>query len=230
MITVRKAGERGRGNLDWLTSFYTFSFAEYDDAQWIGRGFLRVINEDFIQPSRGFDLHPHRDMEIITYIISGALKHSDSMGNGSLIRPGEIQRMSAGMGVRHSEFNASDTEELHLLQIWILPEQKGIEPSYEQKQIAQTRNQILLIGSPNPSAQAIKIHQNIELYVGYFDKNHSCALPLHDQDSWLQLVKGQLAVNNIVLEAGDGIWIQQEQHIAMECKENTEFLLFKMGA
>ena len=229
MMIVRKADERGRSEIEWLNSFYTFSFADYDNPQWENRGNLRVINEDYIQPSRGFDLHPHRDMEIITYIISGALKHSDSMGNGSIIRPGEIQRMSAGTGVRHSEFNASDTDELHLLQIWILPEQKGIEPSYEQKVIPQTRNQLLLIGSPNPSSLAIKIHQNIELYVGYFDSNQSISIPLKGQDGWLQLIKGQLNVNETLLQAGDGAWIQHEQAIKIECQDDAEFLIFKMG-
>lgn len=229
MMVVRKGNERGRGEIEWLNSFYTFSFADYENPEWVSRGYIRVINEDYIQPGRGFDLHPHRDMEIITYIISGALQHHDSMGNGSIIKPGEIQRMSAGTGVRHSEFNASDRDELHLLQIWILPEKKGIEPSYEQKKISQTRNQLLLIGSPNPPPQAIKIHQNMELYVGYFDRGHSLSIPLNNHDVWLQLIKGQLKVNDTALQAGDGAWIKHEQVITFECQDNAEFLIFKMG-
>ena len=228
MIILRKSAERGHGKIDWLNSYHTFSFADYHDVDWMNRGFLRVINEDYIQPGKGFDMHPHRDMEIITYIIHGELKHQDSMGNGSIIKPGEIQRMSAGTGIRHSEFNASNQEGLHLLQIWILPEKKGITPSYEQKQIHPTRNQLILIGSKHPTQQAVKIHQNIELYVGYFDKDKSISYVLNQQDIWIQVIRGVLHVNEFVLQAGDGVWIQQEVVIELCCAHDAEFLLFKM--
>lgn len=228
MIILRKAGERGHSKTDWLSSYHTFSFSDYYDNDWMSRGFLRVINEDYIQPGQGFDMHPHRDMEIITYVIHGALRHQDSMGNGSIIKPGEIQRMSAGTGVRHSEFNHSNEEMLHLLQIWILPEKKGIEPGYEQRQIHQIRNQLILIGSQHPTQQAVKIHQNIELYGGYFDKDHSISCLLNQQDVWLQLIQGELYVNECALHAGDGIWVQQENNMEIHCMHDAEFLLFKM--
>lgn len=228
MIILRSAKERGHNQINWLNSYHTFSFANYHDDDWMGRGYLRVINEDYIKPSQGFDMHPHRDMEIITYVISGALRHHDSMGNGSVIKPGEIQRMSAGSGVRHSEFNDSDKDELHLLQIWILPQNKGIEPGYEQKTIPSKRNQLILIGSQHPRSQAVKIHQNIELYVGYFDKSTTDSYPLNNCDTWLQLIHGQLRVNEREVNAGDGVWIQQEEDIAVHCLQDCEFLLFKM--
>lgn len=228
MITIRKSEERGHNAIGWLNSYHTFSFADYYNEAWMQRGYLRVINEDYIQPGQGFDTHPHRDMEIVTYVIQGELKHQDSMGNGSIIKPGEIQRMSAGTGVHHSEFNHSTQEELHLLQIWILPEEKNIEPSYEQKQIHQLRNQLILIGSQHPTQQAVKIHQNIELYVGYFDTDQSISCGLNHQDAWIQLVKGVLDVNGTVLQAGDGVWIQKEEMIALHCIRDAEFLLFKM--
>ena len=145
MLIIRNADHRGRTKTDWLDSYHTFSFAEYVDQRWMSFGCLRVINEDFIKPDMGFGMHSHHDMEIITYVIKGVLSHKDNMGNGSLIKPGEIQRMSAGSGVRHSEFNASNKDELHLLQIWILPEKKGIQPGYEQKLIAKVQNQLVLI-------------------------------------------------------------------------------------
>jgi redox-sensitive bicupin YhaK (pirin superfamily) len=227
MLTIRKAKERGETHTDWLTSYHTFSFAEYDAEDWVDRGFIRVINEDYIQPAGGFGMHSHHDMEIITYLISGALQHHDSMGNGSIIKPGDVQRMSAGSGVRHSEFNASDKEELHLLQIWILPEKKGITPSYEQKQIPQIRNQLILIGAPEAAQQSVQIHQNIELYVGYFDQGESISYPIDQHNVWLQVMKGEISVNECILHAGDGAWIQQEESLHLTCIQNSEFLLFK---
>lgn len=228
MITLRPSQERGHNKIDWLNSYHTFSFADYYDSNWIRRGFIRVINEDYIQPGQGFGMHPHQDMEIITYVIRGALKHQDSMGHVSIIKPGEIQRMSAGSGVLHSEFNHSEKEELHLLQIWILPETKGIEPGYEQKQIPQIRNQLLLIGSKYPSHQVIKIHQNIELYAGYYDQDQSLAFSLNHHAIWIQLIQGQLNVNEHELFSGDGIWIQQEDSLQLKCIQQADFLLFKM--
>lgn len=228
MITLRKSEERGHNAIGWLNSYHTFSFADYYNEAWMRRGYLRVINEDYIQPGQGFDTHPHRDMEIITYVIQGELKHQDNMGNASIIKPGEIQRMSAGTGVHHSEFNHSTQKDLHLLQIWILPEEKNIGPSYEQKQIHQIRNQLILIGSQHPTAQAVKIHQKVELYAGYFDKEKAILCVLNHKDVWIQLIKGTLHVNDAVLQTGDGIWIQQEDTIKLHCAYDAEFLLFKM--
>lgn len=228
MIILRKSEERGHNTIGWLNSYHTFSFADYYNEAWMRRGYLRVINEDYIQPERGFDTHHHRDMEIITYVIQGELKHQDSMGNGSIIKSGEIQRMSAGTGLYHSEFNHSTQEELHLLQIWILPEEKGIEPSYEQKKINSSRNQLILLGSQHPSQYAVKIHQKIELYVGYFDDDRSILCALNHQDTWIQLLKGIVDVNGTVLQAGDGIWIQKEEMIVIHCIHDADFLVFKM--
>lgn len=228
MIAFRPSGKRGHNTIDWLTSYHTFSFADYYDEAWMRRGYLRVINEDYIQPGQGFNTHPHRDMEIITYVIQGELRHQDSMGNGSIIKPGEIQRMSAGTGIHHSEFNNSSTEELHLLQIWVLPEKKGISPSYEQKKIDQKRNQLVLLGTPDPTHDAVKIHQHIELYAGYFDRAHSVSCVLDNQDTWIQLIDGALNVNETEIKAGDGVWVQKEQQIVLNCVKDTEFLLFKM--
>lgn len=228
MILLRKAGDRGHSKLDWLNSHHTFSFADYYDENWMGSGFLRVINEDFIQPGSGFDMHPHRNMEIITYVVRGALEHKDSMGNGSIIKPGEIQRMSAGSGVRHSEFNYSDTDELHLLQIWIVPENKGMKPGYEQKQIQKQSNQFILIGSNNPSVQAVTIHQNIDLYAGFLDKNSSLIYTLNNHQGWLQLIKGQIQLNEHLVRAGDGVLIQNEKQLTIQCKDEAELLFFEM--
>ena len=229
MLILRKALDRGHSQIEWLNSYHTFSFADYYEESWMSFGPLRVINEDYIQPGRGFNMHPHRDMEIITYIVSGALKHQDSMGNGSVIMPGEIQRMSAGSGVRHSEFNHSNKEELHLLQIWIMPEKKGLEPGYEQKKIDEKLNQLVLIGSDNPTEQAVKIHQDVQLFVGVFEKDKKISHALSHRQAWLQLVKGQIQINQQDLLAGDGIGIQDEAKLIIECFEPSEFLLFEMS-
>ncbi len=228
MITLRRSNERGFSNTNWLKSQHTFSFSDYYDPTWMRRGFIRVINEDYIKPSQGFGMHPHKDMEIITYVIRGALKHHDSMGYNSIIKPGEIQRMSAGSGIQHSEFNYSGTEELHLLQIWILPEEKDLKPHYEQKEIPHMRNQLILIGSKFPSGEMIKIHQNIELYVGYYDKNHSDSFNLNRHAIWIQLIQGSLNVNGHKIFSGDGVWIEQEDHLEIDCTQDADFLLFKM--
>jgi len=228
MIIVRASEHRGRGHLNWLNSYHTFSFANYYDENWMGYGFLRVINEDFIQPSSGFDTHPHRDMEIITYVVSGTLEHKDSMGNGSIIKSGEIQRMSAGSGVRHSEFNHSDTDELHLLQIWILPDKKGMTPGYEQKKIQKKSNQFILIGSNHASSQAVTIHQNINLYAGFFNKYSSFIYTLTTHQAWLQLIKGRIQLNGNLVSTGDGVLIQNEKQLTIQCENEVELLFFEM--
>lgn len=228
MIILRKAKERGQSKLDWLDSHHSFSFADYQDKEWMSFGPLRVINEDFIQAGRGFDFHPHRDMEIITYLVKGSLKHQDSMGNGSIIKPGEIQRMSAGTGILHSEYNHSQNDILHLLQIWILPAKKGMQPSYEQKQIKKTRNHLVLLGARDPSEEAVQIHQNITLFAGYFDKNKTLEHPLNHHQGWLQLIKGSLNCNQHTLHAGDGIGLTEEDALSIQVLEDAEFLFFEM--
>lgn len=230
MVIIRKAHERGRGQLDWLDSFHTFSFADYYDPNWMGFGHLRVINEDFIKPDRGFATHSHHNMEIVTYVISGILAHKDSMGNGSIIKPGEIQRMSAGTGVRHSEFNASLTEPLHLLQIWIVPQETGIQPGYEQKQIQKTMNQLILIGAPTAAEGIVKIHQQIKLYAGYFSANFELTHAVSNRPIWLQLIQGQIRCNQHVLAPGDGLLMQDEASLTIVCVEDCEFLLFEMDS
>lgn len=228
MIIIRPSEHRGRGHIDWVTSYHTFSFADYYDKNWMGYGFIRVINEDIIQPASGFNTHSHHDMEIITYVVSGMLEHKDNMGNGSIIQHGEIQRMSAGSGVRHSEFNHSDAEALHLLQIWILPEKKGIKPGYEQKKIQKCVNQFILIGSPNPLSHAVTIHQNIDLYVGYFEKGAHFAYQLTSHHGWLQLIKGEVKLNEHQLKPGDGVLIQNENQLSLYCNTDAELLFFDM--
>lgn len=230
MIIHRDSKKRGRSQIDWLDSYHTFSFADYYDENWMGFGVLRVINEDYIKPGSGFGLHPHRNMEIITYVVSGELEHKDSLGNGSIIRPGEIQRMSAGTGVRHSEFNHSKTDELHLLQIWILPESKGIKPSYEQKQIPQVRNSLILLGADKPTEQAVMIHQHSCLYAGYFDKGQSFTHTLLQHQAWIQLIKGRVQVNEYAMHAGDGLGAQDEKELRFNCIEDAVFLFFEMGS
>lgn len=228
MIILRKAIDRGHSQTAWLNSYHTFSFADYQDKSWMSFKHIRVINEDFIQPSQGFGMHSHQDMEIITYLVSGLLKHHDSMGNGSVIMPGEIQRMSAGSGVWHSEFNHSDIEDLHLLQIWILPLKKGIKPGYEQKKIDKALNKLLLIGSNHPTVNAVKIHQNLNLFVGFFEKDKNVKHTLSQGEAWLQLIKGRIQVNKQDLDAGDGIGFREEDQLLIQCFEPSEFLLFEM--
>jgi quercetin 2,3-dioxygenase len=228
MLTIRNAHHRGRSTTEWLNSLHTFSFADYYSPEWMEWGFLRVINEDFIKPGSGFAMHAHKDMEIITYVVSGELSHHDSMGNGSIIKPGEVQRMSAGVGVRHSEFNNSATTSVHLLQIWIIPEKKSIQPSYEQKKIANAPDQLILIGSSNPTKNSIKIHQNINLYAGYFNKGFILSHALNNRRCWLQLIKGSILLNEQEIVAGDGVALYEEERMNIQCIEQTEMLFFEL--
>ncbi len=231
MITIRKAVDRGLTEIEWLVSHHTFSFGEYYDPVYMGFNSLRVINQDIVQPGKGFETHEHREMEIISYVIEGALQHKDSIGTGSIIKPGEIQRMSAGTGVAHSEFNASKTDPVHFLQIWIKPNQTGLEPSYEQKTLPQSKmNELILIGSPIGGEQAITIHQDVYLYVAYLDKNNTIEYEFkNDRKGWFQLIKGKIKLNGEELEAGDGAMLIEEVNISIECLEEAELLLFAMG-
>ena len=238
MITIRPRNERGSANFGWLDSRHTFSFGNYYDPQQMGFASLRVINEDKVIPAQGFGTHGHRDMEIISYVLSGELAHKDSMGNGSIIRPGDVQRMSAGTGVRHSEFNASNTEPVHFLQIWIMPDREGIEPSYEEKNFTpeQKQGQLKLVGSPDGREDSVTIHQDVNLYLASIEAGDRLTHKLSDNRvAWLQVTKGAVLLNEQLLEAGDGAAISNEPQIAIEhssnTKENseTEILLFDLA-
>lgn len=228
MISVRKANERGLTRIDWLHSQHTFSFGNYYDPSQMGFGPLRVINEDIVKPSQGFGTHQHQDMEIISYVISGTLAHKDSMGTGSFIKPGEIQRMSAGTGVAHSEFNASSTEPVHFLQIWLQPSKKGLPPSYEQVTLpVSIKNQLVLIGSPEGGEHCIKIHQKVNLYLGCITAGSNLSHSVRNT-GWIQMIKGQITINNHPLQQGDGAKIESETHLKINCLNDAEFLMFDL--
>lgn len=233
MITIRKAEERGHANHGWLNSYHTFSFANYYDPQNMGFRALRVINEDRVQQGRGFGAHPHRDMEIISYVLEGALEHQDSMGNSSIIRPGEVQIMSAGTGVTHSEYNHSKTDLVHLLQIWIVPDRKGLPPRYEQKMYSDEEKQGLLrlIASPSGRDGSVTIHQDVELYASLLNAGQGVDYQIKsNRHVWVQVVKGAIALNGVSLSAGDGAAIDNENKLVLEAKTGTEILLFDLGA
>ena len=232
MLTVRKSQERGHANHGWLNSYHSFSFANYFDPNFMGFGTLRVINEDIIQAKMGFPTHSHQNMEIITYVIEGALEHKDSMGNTSVIRPGEIQRMSAGTGVSHSEYNHSDRELVHLLQIWILPEKKGLPASYEQKMYsaAEKQGQLRLVGSRDGRNGSVTIHQDVDLYASLLDTGETIEYEIKgDSQIWLQLISGDLKVNDREVSAGDAVAIYDETNLVIVAQTNAEFLLFSLG-
>lgn len=233
MITVRSTEVRGKASFGWLESKHTFSFGSYYDPKHMGFGDLRVINEDRIQPGKGFGTHSHRDMEIISYVLAGELEHKDSIGNGSVIRPGDVQRMSAGTGIAHSEFNASTTEPVHFLQIWILPNQTGIEPSYEQKHfpLAEKQGKLRLVASSDGRENSVTIHQDANLYVAVLNQGDRVS---HVSDKhrsiWLQIARGSVEINGQIFSAGDGVAITQENKIELAAtSDNTEILLFDLA-
>ncbi|QKJ65326.1 pirin family protein [Deefgea piscis] len=229
MITLRKATERGHANHGWLDSNFSFSFAEYYDPAHMHYGALRVINDDRIAPGMGFGMHPHQDMEIITYVLSGGIAHKDSMGNGSVILPGNVQRMSAGTGLRHSEYNPSNDTETHLLQIWILPAQKGGAPSYEEKTFsdADKRGQLRLIASPTGEAGSVTILQDVKLYAGLFDGAEYAEMPiLAGRKLYIHVAKGQVQINGLALDAGDAIMLKQEDALKIQNGHAAEVLVF----
>lgn len=232
MISVRPANQRGHFDHGWLDTYHTFSFADYYDPRNMGFRSLRVINEDRVAGGRGFGTHPHRDMEIITYVVEGALEHKDSMGNGSAITPGEVQRMSAGTGVAHSEYNSSKSDPVHLLQIWILPEQQGMTPSYEQKrfQPEERRGRLRLIGSRDAREGAVTIHQDVELYASLLEPGEKTAHPLaENRHAWVQVIRGEITLNGKALKAGDGAAVTAETSLEFVAVESAEFLLFDLG-
>ncbi|MEO8402454.1 MAG: pirin family protein [Gammaproteobacteria bacterium] len=229
MIIIRKSFDRGHSQIGWLSSFHTFSFSEYYDPEFMGFGSLRVINEDTVQPGYGFGKHPHKDMEIISYIVEGSLEHKDSMGTGSVIKPGEIQIMSAGTQVEHSEFNHSKSDLLHFLQIWIIPEKPGLKPRYDQKKIFRTNNNFILIGSKDEVEDAVTIHQDVNLYAAYLTQNHSIDYEFkNNRQGWLQLIKGKINLNGFELSSGDGAAIQNEKMIHVQCIDDAELLFFDL--
>jgi redox-sensitive bicupin YhaK (pirin superfamily) len=232
---VRRAGERGHADHGWLNSYHTFSFADYHDPDFMGFRALRVINEDRVQGGQGFPTHGHRDMEIISYIIDGELEHKDSMGTGSVIRPGDFQKMSAGTGVRHSEFNHSKTNQVHFLQIWIIPEKNGIPPNYGQKHFpeAERTGQLRLVGSRDGHADTIQIQQDVNLYSAILKPGQTIADRVKDgRYAWVQVVRGALQINGELLSAGDGIAFLEGGPIEMDAPidgENAEVLLFDLA-
>jgi redox-sensitive bicupin YhaK (pirin superfamily) len=232
MITIRPAKERGHADHGWLDSHHTFSFADYYDAQHMGFRKLRVINEDRVAPGKGFGKHSHADMEIISYVLEGALEHKDSLGTGSIIRPGDVQRMSAGSGVAHSEFNASQAEPVHFLQIWLVPEQRGIQPGYEQKTFSQAEKQGKLrkVASPDGSDGSLAIHADAVLYAGLFDADESAELAIAaGRHAWVQVARGKVSVNGRELEAGDGIALSDEPALHIARGQGAEVLVFDLG-
>lgn len=232
MIAVRPSAERGAVNLGWLDSKHTFSFGDYHDPAHMGFASLRVINEDWIEPGQGFGTHPHRDMEIITYIIKGALEHKDSMGNGAVMKRGDVQHMTAGSGIRHSEFNHSSDEPVHLLQIWILPDEQGLNPGYEERTFNDDAkmNQLRLIASPNGRDGSLVVHQNVDLYASILDQDTVLTHRFDEgRSGWVQIVHGTVDVNGETLGAGDGAAIEQTGSLEIKATTAAEFLLFDMA-
>jgi quercetin 2,3-dioxygenase len=235
MLTIRAAQDRGVANFGWLDSRHTFSFGEYHNPNQMGFADLRVINEDKVAPGQGFSTHGHRDMEIISYVLAGALAHKDSLGTGSIIRPGDIQRMSAGTGILHSEYNASTTEPVHFLQIWILPAQKGIAPGYEQKTFADAEKQdiLRLLASQTGREGSITIHQNVDLYAALLSAGKTITHPFASgRVGWLQVVRGTVQVDEQTLSAGDGAAIMPISPLQIQggSTETAEVLLFDLAA
>jgi quercetin 2,3-dioxygenase len=232
MMTIRPAEKRGHAAHGWLDSRHTFSFADYHDPEQMGFRSLRVINEDRVQPSQGFGTHPHSDMEIVSYVLEGGLEHKDSMGTGSIIRPGDVQRMSAGTGVRHSEFNASKTELVHFLQIWLLPAQRGIRPSYEQKSFtrADKQGRLRVVASPDGREGSVTIHADAVLYAGVFEKGEAAELALAPgRHAWIQVTRGTVRVNACDLGAGDGAALSEEAVVRVEGVDGGEVLVFDLA-
>jgi redox-sensitive bicupin YhaK (pirin superfamily) len=232
MITLRRSRERGHANHGWLDSYHSFSFADYYDPAHMHFGSLRVINEDYVYPGKGFATHGHRDMEIITYVLSGTLEHKDSLGNGSLIQPGDVQRMSAGTGVLHSEFNPSTAEQVHLLQIWILPDRKDLPPSYEQRHFdrQKLRGGLKLIASPDGAADSVRIHQDARLYAALLEGSEQVTHAIaEDRKAYVHVANGRVSVNGHALNAGDAAMLSGEQGIRLSKAGGAEVLLFDLG-
>jgi len=231
MIKVRKSEERGHASHGWLDSYHSFSFSSYFDPNHMKFRALRVINEDRVKGGEGFDTHPHENMEIITYIIEGELEHRDSMGNGSVIRPGELQRMTAGTGITHSEFNPSD-QTAHLLQIWIYPDKIGLPPSYEQKKFPSLSepNTVTLLASREGRSNSLTVHQDVDVFAGRLSAGQTLNHPMSsNRHAWVQVIKGDLQLNGTMLKAGDGAAFSDERLITFSAEHDSEFLLFDLA-
>ncbi|MBI3780497.1 MAG: pirin family protein [candidate division NC10 bacterium] len=232
MIQVRWGNEWGHTELDWLNSYHSFSFGDYYDPQHMGFRHLRVINEDWVKPGGGFPNHSHRDMEILTYVLEGALEHKDSLGNGSAIRPGEVQRMSAGTGISHSEYNHSQTEPVHLLQIWILPEKRGLEPSYEQRSfIGEERSGTWqLIAARGGRDGAVSVHQDVDVFVARLAPGEQVSHRLKSgRHAWVQVARGAVVLNGTPLRQGDGAAVSAEERLELVADQMSEILLFDLA-
>jgi len=231
MIKLRKSADRSRTRLDWLDSHHTFSFGEHYDPEHVNFGALRVINEDRVAPGAGFPLHAHRDMEIVSYVLDGGLEHKDSLGTGAVIRPGEMQRMSAGTGIRHSEFNASTSAPVHFLQIWILPERPGLAPAYEQRAFAFAPAGWTVIGARDGREGAVTIHQDVDLYAAKPKDGEEIRFkPRPGRKLWLQMARGKGMLNGLALAAGDGAAIEGETELRLAAGQDLEALLFDLAA
>jgi redox-sensitive bicupin YhaK (pirin superfamily) len=231
MITRRLAQERGHARHEWLDSYHTFSFADYHDPRHMGFRTLRVINEDRVQPGKGFGTHPHRDMEIISYVMEGALEHKDSLGTGSIIRPGDVQRMSAGTGVTHSEFNPSQVELVHFLQIWIMPERTGLPPSYEQRAFpaAEKQGTLRLVASRDGRGGSVTIHQAVDLYTSVLAPGETVTHRLTPgRYAWVQVARGAVTLNDTALSAGDGAAVSGEARLTLTATDQAEVLVFDL--
>ena len=230
MITVRKAGDRGHFDHGWLDTRHTFSFADYHDPAHMGFRHLRVINEDRVAPGQGFPKHGHRDMEIISYVLEGALQHRDSLGTGSIIRPGEVQRMTAGSGVMHSEYNPSESEPVHFLQIWIVPDRRDLTPAYEQKAFEAKRGALRLVASPDGREGSVTIHQDVALHAALLDEGMEVVHTLAPgRYAWVQVVRGTIALNGRTLDAGDGAAASDETSLRLTAAAPAEVLLFDLA-
>ena len=231
MLTIRRSNERGHFDHGWLNTYHTFSFDQYYDPRYMGFRSLRVINEDFVAPGRGFPMHGHRDMEIITYILEGALKHEDSMGNGSVIQPGDVQRMTAGTGVRHSEKNALDSQRVHLLQIWILPNAESLTPGYEQKAFSEEerRGQLRLIASGDARDDSVHLNQDVSLFASILDEGQEVERMMDPKRyGWIQVARGAIDVNGERAGQGDGVVVVGESNLKIRAQEPAEILLFDL--
>jgi redox-sensitive bicupin YhaK (pirin superfamily) len=230
-MNIRKANERGHANHGWLDTWHSFSFADYYDPQWMGYRSLRVINDDLVMPGQGFGTHPHRDMEIVTYVLSGALAHKDSMGNGRVIRAGELQYMAAGTGVQHSEFNPSKDEAVHLLQIWIMPDEKGVKPRYEEKSFANAKTGVLLLGASKTGRDgSMAIHQDADLWIAKLAPNDRVTHQLKaGRHAWVHVAEGELKLNGKPLSAGDAVAVNSETALDLAATKPSQVLLFDLN-
>jgi quercetin 2,3-dioxygenase len=231
MIELRKAADRGHANHGWLETYHTFSFADYYDPQWMGFRSLRVINDDVVAPGMGFGTHPHRDMEIITYVLSGALEHKDSMGNGSVIKPGDVQYMAAGTGVKHSEFNPGKDQPVHLLQIWIVPDQKGVTPRYAEKSFKDApTGKLNLVTSKTGRDGSIAIHQDADLWLAKLDAGQKVTHPLKSgRNAWVHVAEGEVSLNGKTLSGGDAAAVNAEAKLELTAAKPAQVLLFDLN-